>query len=126
MTFYERYEKCCHEAGILPSSQATADQLGCARSNISTFAKSGITPKGDIVAGAAKMLNISADYLLGIIEAPRPIDDSLTKNEMEVIRILRELNEEGCETVINVIRGLASQDIYKKSSETELDKKEEA
>ncbi|MBQ6407469.1 MAG: hypothetical protein IJJ64_05460 [Butyrivibrio sp.] len=126
MTFYERYEKCCHDAGILPSSQATADQLGCARSNISTFAKSGITPKGDIVAGAAKMLNISADYLLGIIEAPRAIDDSLSKEEMEVISILRELNEEGCETAINVIRGLACQDIYKKYNKDKLDKKEEA
>jgi len=124
MNFYERYEKCCKEAGILPASQATADQLGCTRANISTFAKSGITPKGDIVAGAAKMLNISADYLLGIIEAPKPIDDTLSQDEMTVVSLLRELNEEGKESAIGVLRGLAMQDIYKKSSDDKLAKKE--
>lgn len=123
MTFYERYEKCCNEAGIQPASRMAAEKLGCASSNITAFARSGKTPRGEIVAGAAKMLNVSADYLLGIIDTPKPIDYTTTEEEAEMINILRELNEEGVETALGVIRGLGMQNIYKKSNKAELDQK---
>ena len=114
MSFYERYERCCKDAGILPASQSAADQLGCTRGNISQFAKREITPKGDIVAGAARMFNVSADYLLGLIDAPRKIDDSVTAEEAEVINLIRQLNKEGYDTAIGVIKGLTLQEEYKR------------
>ena len=85
MTFYDRYAKCCAQKGILPASQDTANKIGCSRSAISAFSKSGINPKGDIVAGAANLLDVSADYLLGLIEVPRPLHSpvELTKEEWE-------------------------------------------
>ena len=113
MTFYERYVSCCKEKGIQPSSQATADKIGCARSNISAFAKSGKTPKGDIVAGAAKMLDVSADYLLGLIKTPVPINNPLTESEIRLLSLWRHLNDEGREAAEAMIKGLVNQDIYK-------------
>ena len=73
MSFYDNYEKCCREKGILPKSQYAADMLGCTKSSISAFAKSGKAPSGIIVANASKMLDVSSDYLLEIIDEPRPI-----------------------------------------------------
>ena len=113
MSFYERYAKCCKEKGIQPASQATAEQIGCTRSNITALSKSGSTPRGDIVAGAAKMLNVSADYLLGLVDVPKPIENSFSENEVRVMRLLCELNANGQEAAEAVIRVLADQDIFK-------------
>ncbi|MCE5235840.1 MAG: helix-turn-helix transcriptional regulator [Clostridiaceae bacterium] len=128
MTFYERYAECCQQKGISPVSQTAADQIGCSKANISAFAKNGTTPKGEVVAGAARMLNVSADYLLGIIDAPHRIemDDPLSPNERRAVNMLRGLNIEGQEAAIAMISGLASQAIYKKYSETPMDTQKQA
>ncbi len=122
MTFFERYAECCKQRGISPVSQAAADKIGCSKANISAFAKNGTTPKGDVVAGAAKMLNVSADYLLRIIDTPRPLgmDDPLSASERQAVNMLRELNVEGQEAAMAMISGLASQAIYKKSPEISM------
>ena len=62
MSFYERYALCCQNKGIAPVSQVAADAMGCTKATISAFAKNGTTPKGDTVARAAMMLDVSADY----------------------------------------------------------------
>ncbi len=74
------------------------------------------------------MLNVSADYLLGIIDAPHRIemDDPLSPNERRAVNMLRELNIEGQEAAIAMISGLASQAIYKKHSETPMDTQKQA
>ena len=118
-SFYDRYAECCREQGILPSSQATAEKLGCSRSNISNFASTGITPKGEIVANAARMLNVSADYLLGLVEVPHPIDNSTTPNDQIALDLFRRLNEDGQEAAIAMLNGLASGGIYKNSDQNE-------
>lgn len=117
MSFYDRYAKCCREKGILPSSQATAEKLGCSRSNISSFASSGITPRGDIVANAAKMLDVSADYLLGLVDNPRPVDNETTGKEQAALDMFRLLNEDGQEAAIAMLNGLVIGGIYKNSDQ---------
>ena len=128
MSFYERYEECCKSKGIKPVSQEAADKMGCTKATISTLAKNGNSPKGDIVAGAARMLDVSADYLLGLINEPHPLeieaDNKLTPNESTVLRLLRGLNMEGQEAAIAMLYGLAAQDIYKKYPADELDQKQ--
>lgn len=123
MTFFDRYAKCCQERDISPMSQAAAEQLGCTKANISAFAKKGTTPKGEVVAGAARMLDISADYLLGLIDEPLPIkaQDTLYMAEKEAVTMLRSLNTEGQEAAIAMLTGLQSQPIYKKCTSSELD-----
>ena len=114
MSFYDRYAECCREKGILPSSQATAEIIGCSRSNISALASSGITPKGDIVARAAQMLDVSADYLLGLTDTPRAVEAPITRAEGDALSLFRELNEEGQHAAIAMLSGLAQRDVYKK------------
>ncbi len=114
MSFYDRYAKCCKDAGIKPSSQKTAEQIGCDRSNISSLSKSGITPKGDIVAGAARMLNISADYLLGIIDTPMPINHSPDLDELEILELVRNLTDDDRKAAIKMLKGMAAMNEKKK------------
>ena len=116
MNFYDRYAKCCAQKGILPASQDTANKIGCSRSAISAFSKSGINPKGDIVAGAANLLDVSADYLLGLIEVPRPLHSpvELTKEEWEAITALRSMNEVGVSAALAMLAGLSTQANYAK------------
>lgn len=113
MNFYERYRECCEIKGIKPSSQETADILGCARSNISAMGRNNTTPRGNIVANAAKMLNVSSDYLLGIIDTPEPIFDEHNEEEKQLLSMFRELNEDGKNAVIAMINGLSSNESYK-------------
>lgn len=119
MSFYKRYAECCLMRGISPVSQFAADRLGCTKSNISAFARNGNTPKGDVVAGAAKMLDISADYLLGVTEIPVPIQghgQTLSANEKNALIMLHELNPEGQTAAVAMIEGLLRQGVYKKGA----------
>ena len=124
MNFYERYALCCKKMGIQPASQYAADQIGCSKAAITSFAKTGNAPKGEIVAGAAKMLNVSADYLLGLIDEPVPINNSLSQDEAEFLSIIRDLNEDGLEAAEAMLYGLHTNPIYKKGGKPEtVDKK---
>ena len=120
MSFYERYEKCCKELKILPKSQFAAESLGCTRSYIIALSKSGNTPNGDIVSNAAKMLNVSSDYLLELINEPRPTVFEYDKEELKLVSKYRELNEDGKIAANSMINGLVNNDIYIKYH---LDKK---
>lgn len=115
MTFYERYEQCCKERGILPKSQFAADRLGCNKSSISAFAKSGKAPQGSIIANAAKMLDISSDYLLGIVDVPNPVKFDLTPQELDILSNIQKLNTETQQTINAMLQGLLLTETYKKS-----------
>lgn len=117
MSFYERYALCCQIKGIAPVSQVAADAMGCTKATISAFAKNGTTPKGDTVARAAKMLDVSADYLLGLIDEPHAVvvNKELSLTEEQAVALIRELNAEGTEAALAMLTGLAAQDIYKKA-----------
>lgn len=121
MSFYDRYAECCMLKGIAPVSQKAADKIGCTKATISAFAKNGTTPKGEFVAGAAQLLDVSADYLLGLIPNKRPIhdQDDLTDTEINALKMLRSLNDEGIEAAIAMLSGLCTQEIYKKDHSSE-------
>lgn len=65
MTFWERYEKLCLEAGYKPGSEQAAQVLGTNRGTISAWKKSGNPPTPDILARIADAYGVSTDYLLG-------------------------------------------------------------
>ena len=114
MSFYERYEKCCREKGILPKSQYAADMLGCTKASITAFSKSGKAPSGSIIANAAKMLDVTSDYLLDIIDTPRKINIDFSEKELEILSDIQELNKEAQESAHAMIRGLLTVNLYKK------------
>ena len=115
MSFYTRYAECCKQKKIAPVSQEAANKLGCSKSNISFLARTGNMPKGEIVAGAAKMLNVSADYLLGLTNLPSSLqsDDNITATVQEALLLFRELNPDGQAAALAMLRGLTLQDMYK-------------
>ena len=106
MSFYERYKTMCDIRGISPASQATAEKLGCNRSYISHISQNGRTPNGDIVANAAKMLDVSCDYLLEIKDLPG--EDEVSREEMTFLIELRKLNPEGRSAALSMMLGLLS------------------
>lgn len=114
MSFYERYEKCCRELNILPKSQFAAESLGCTRSYIIALSKSGNTPSGDIVSNASKMLNVSCDYLLGMIDEPRPIVFDYDELELKLVSNYRKLNEEGKVATNSMLKGLVDNNRFRK------------
>ena len=115
MSFYERYSECCKQKNIAPVSQQAADKLGCSKSNISFLARNGNMPKGEIVAGAAKMLNVSSDYLLELIDLPAPLqsDEDASAALQAAVLLFRELNSDGQTAALAMLKGLSLQDIYK-------------
>lgn len=121
MTFFERYKALCLERGIQPASQYAADQLGCSKSNISTFSKNGKIPSGDIVANAARMLNVTADYLLGITDEPRPLEaiKHLQPEEESMVKMLRQLNPPAVHAATAMVAGLVAEPSYNKNTKKE-------
>lgn len=117
MVFTERYKKHCQIKGILPSSQFAAEKLGCTRQNISTLLRTNNVPSATIVINAAKMLEVSTDYLLGLTDIPSPIKNDLTGEEFELLSDFKELNKDGKFVAKTVIKGLLSQGIYKKCND---------
>lgn len=108
MSFFDRYAECCKLKGIAPMSQTAADAIGCSKSTISAFAKNKNIPKGDFIIRAAKMLDVSADYLLGLTDNPYPLDieSKLTQEETELVSKYRKLNIRGRDTIKAIILGL--------------------
>ena len=115
MSFYERYEKCCQEKGILPKSQFAADKLGCTKASISAFSKTGKAPAGSIVANAAKMLNVTSDYLLEIIDSPKHINIDIQNQEIELMADIQKLNLKTQLALHTMVQGLLTKEIYKKN-----------
>lgn len=119
MSFYDRYAMCCKERGVLPTSQNVIDKIGCSRSYISTLSKTNKIPSGEIIRNISFFFNVSADYLLEIIDVPLPIDHVFSENELQILSSFRELNPEGQSAATAMLNGLTDQAIYKNSDKTE-------
>lgn len=115
MSFYTRYAECCKQKNIAPVSQEAASQLGCSKSNISFLARNGNMPKGEIVAGAAKMLNVSADYLLELTDLPAPLqsEKDISASIQAALLLFRGLNSDGQAAALAMLEGLSLQNRYK-------------
>jgi len=77
--FYDRLNDLCSRAGTTITAFA-ADYLHVSNATPTSW-KKGSSPKLSMVAVAAKYFNVSADYLLGITDDPRPIS-AVTKCTM--------------------------------------------
>lgn len=117
MSFFDRYSDCCKQKGISPVSQAAAENLHCTKANISSLAKSGSYPRGDIIMYAALMLDVSADYLLGLIDTPHPIQTSsdLSADEQRVIEVIQKLNPAGLAATLSMLDGIERNPQYNKN-----------
>ena len=82
MTFYDRYESLCKNAGYKPQSPKMQEITGVTSGAISKWKTLGITPKPEILAKIANFFNVSTDYLLGNsnIKDQKQFDEDLEKS----------------------------------------------
>lgn len=91
--FYERLSGLCEKNGSTISA-VTIQVLGCGNGTASSW-KKGSQPSAAIVAKAAEYFGVSADYLLGLIDEPKPIRAryDLSDSESALIEKLRACDE---------------------------------
>lgn len=91
--FFERLNELCAKNG-LTVSYAAINILGCGNSTATGW-KKGSQPSAAIVAKAAEYFGVSADYLLGLIDEPKPIRAryDLSDSESALIEKLRACDE---------------------------------
>lgn len=91
--FYERLNKLCNDRGTTISVVSTRD-LHCSNSTATGW-KKGASPNSSVVVAAAKLFDVSTDYLLGLTDNPssRPSKDEgmhrLSADEEFLIEKLR-------------------------------------
>ena len=75
MTINEALQRFRQEQRL--TRKAVADTLGIkAQSYI--YEKKEVTPSAELILKLAKAFNVSADYLLGLTDDPRPVDEIIT------------------------------------------------
>lgn len=99
--FYERFSALCGKHGVTVS-HVSINILGCGNSTASGW-KKGAQPSAAVVAKAAAYFGVSADYLLGLIDEPKPIHAEyvLSESESGLIEKLRQCDETTRRRAIN-------------------------
>lgn len=101
MNFYERYEQVCRDRDLEPTGRKIESLM---KPRVPTFSRTtpnkwkdnGNSPKGEVVAALADILQVSADYLLG-----RTVDETdhtkeqptLTKKQKDLLKLFARLEE---------------------------------
>jgi len=99
--FYERLNHLSEKNGM-SVSRVSMEILKCGNSTASGW-KKGSQPNAAVVAKAAEYFGVSADYLLGLIDEPKPIhaEYALNQEETELIERLRACDEKTRRRAIN-------------------------
>ena len=74
------------------------------------------------LAKIADYLNCSTDYLLGRTAAPSTDNTSMSSEEKEVLALMSTLNDEGIKQLLKQARYIASDDEYKKGTQSDIAK----
>ena len=99
--FYERLNQLCDKNGQT-ISYVSIHILKCGNSTATGW-KKGSQPSAGVVAKAAEYFGVSADYLLGLIDEPKPIraQYDLSESESALIEKLRACDEASRRRAIN-------------------------
>lgn len=99
--FYERLSELSEKNGTTVS-HVSVSILGCGNSTATGW-KKGSQPSAGVVAKAAEYFGVSADYLLGLIDEPKPIraEYDLSDSESALVEKLRACDETTRRRAIN-------------------------
>ena len=86
------------------SQEDLAAALGVSRQTVSRWEVGSALPDAENLLQLSLLFKVSADYLLGLVDVPRPIDNTITPNEQIALGLLRQLNEEGQEAAIAILK----------------------
>lgn len=113
ISFWNQYIDICKATGKAPS--AFADEVGIELSTLTGW-KNGVTPQESDLIKLAKYLDISIRDLVGEKkERPTPDGrDGLSDIEHELIRLFREMNQEGQEQLVDTADTMVTSGKYKK------------
>ena len=141
--FYDTYKKLCKDAGTYPSR--VAEEIGLSKTVITKW-KKGSIPGALTLSKIAQYFNVSMKYLLtgedsasvvdyghSVIVSPYPLGDprwtpniypekteiALNQTEIELIRLLQQLSQEGQEKALIYIQDLISSGNYRKKAEAD-------
>lgn len=119
--FYDRYLFLCKMRGISPSRAAV--EMGINKGNVSTWKKSGYTPRGEALNKIAEYFGVSVDYLLTgeeIEKAPAQGEGDEMAEILEAIRrspdlramfnLSKDATPEEVRQYINVIKAIRGED----------------
>lgn len=101
MTFYERFEQLCNEAGFKPQSKEMQQVTGVSSPAISNWGLKGAIPKGDVICRLAEYFHVSTDYLLGLSKV-RFSQDELSEEELLLLNAYRTASVQGRFRIIQV------------------------
>jgi len=95
--FYDNFVLLCKEKGISPSK--AAEECGINRSSVTSWKKSGYTPRGNVLQKIAEYFGVSVDRLIGAGEkekAPAPYEED-TRSVEEILEQTKKqlMNQEG-------------------------------
>lgn len=121
--FWNQYIDICKAIGKAPS--AFADEVGIELSTLAGW-KNGVAPKESDLIKLAKYLDISPRDLVGEKKERPTLNarDGLSDMEQELIRLFKELNQEGQEQLVDTADTMVSSGKYKKSGAAELGEKQ--
>lgn len=91
--FYQRISDLSKKKGM-SVSYVSMNLLGCSNGTATGW-KKGSQPSATVVAKAAEYFGVSADYLLGLIDDPKPLHAQyeLSEEESALIERLRHCDE---------------------------------
>ena len=117
--FAERLKQLRKQHNI--TQEQLAKIIGVERSSIGKYeGKSRIIPSDDVKYKIAQFFGVTVEYLLGHTDIPIETNAAdLSKEEYDVILMLRELTESGQELVLDYLRLILSKREYRKEERVE-------
>lgn len=88
------------------SQQELAEMLSTSQNQIYRYEQDKNSPTGDVIIALARVLETSADWLLGMTDIVRPLagEPNLTDLEREAVQVLRTKTLDAQRKAIEVIR----------------------
>ena len=109
--FYDIYKKLCEDNGEKPYQLPL--KLGAKSNSVVAQWKNGSLPRPEMIQKIADYFNVSVEYLMfGEVnkEKPVPVRHELKESDMEILTLLKEINEKQKKAIVDMIHTFIEED----------------